>query len=509
MKPKQRQKILPLNFTSRINHYLLSTLLVAVTALLCAPLSNAESYHVVSFILLFLVSIMATFMGIGPILLAATLSSLVWNYFFIPPHFTFQIDKTEDILMFGMFFIIALLNGILTARVRKQEQLAREREERTNALFQLTRGMSKASSIQDIKEVAVREIKTHFLIDPIFILQDGNNVLTSSQCEEHPELDTDKEFEIAQWVFRNGCSAGKGTQYLNQTEYTYHILPGVQLTPGVVAIKARKSFSEKQTAFWETFLVLIANALEREFLGNLAKKASLLDESDRLYKTLFNSISHELRIPVATIMGASDTLMLGNHSGKVCRALVGEIFTASFRLNRIIENLLNMSRLESGRLAVRLDWCDINDLINKVTEDLKEELKPFSFHVTIPETMPLVKIDFGLMEQVLYNLVFNACEHAPAASDIDLITSFAHHNLTIIIRDKGPGFPEEALNNVFRKFFKVNDRKTGGLGLGLSIVKGFVEAHQGTVSVGNGKNGGAEFTITIPVGSHQIENLLT
>jgi two-component system sensor histidine kinase KdpD len=266
----------------------------------------------------------------------------------------------------------------------------------------------------------------------------------------------------------------------------------------VVAVKLEKPFSDDKNAFWDTFLAQVSNALEREFLGELAQKARFLDESDKLYKTLFNSISHEFRIPVATIMGASDTLLTLSHSGNVQSALYNEIFTASVRLNRLIANLLNMSRLESGRLSVRLDWYDINDLVNKLSEDLNDELKPFALLVSVPDDMPLVRIDYGLMEQVLYNLLINACHHAPVASNIRLEINHSEGELDIQIMDRGPGFPEEALNNIFQKFFRVAGSKTGGLGLGLSIVKGFVEAHKGTVTVKNRKDGGAVFTIRVP-----------
>jgi two-component system sensor histidine kinase KdpD len=248
--------------------------------------------------------------------------------------------------------------------------------------------------------------------------------------------------------------------------------------------------------------------LEREFLGELAQKARFLVESDRLYKTLFNSISHEFRIPVATIMGASDSLMNSIHPESVKTALFNEIFTASLRLNRLIENLLNMSRLESGQLSVRLDWYDMNDLVNKVAEDLIEELKAFSLKVSIPDDMPLVKIDFGLLEQILYNLVFNSTQYVPQGSVIELIIHYQNGMLVIHVKDRGPGFPEETIQNLFNKFYRVDGNKTGGLGLGLSIVKGFVEAHNGTVSVRNRKAGGSAFTIHIPSEHPNIQNLI-
>jgi len=312
---------------------------------------------------------------------------------------------------------------------------------------------------------------------------------------------------VAEWVFNHSQKAGKFTETLSHVEYTFYPLPGTRLKAGVVGVKLESLFSGIQKAFWDTFLTQIANALEREFLGELAQKARFLVESDRLYKTLFNSISHELRIPVATIMGASDSLLNSIHPGNVQTALFNEIFTASLRLNRLIENLLNMSRLESGQISVWLDWHDMNDLVNKVAEDLKDELKPFSLVVSIPEDMPLVKIDYGLLEQALYNLIFNASQYAPVASDIELFTHYDHGEVVIQVKDHGPGFPEEAMGNVFKKFFRVDGSKTGGLGLGLSIVKGFVEAHKGTVTFENRKNGGSEFTIRIPSENPEIHNL--
>lgn len=503
-KNKIKQSIFGVHAIS-INHYVLTIIIVCITAFLCIPLSNTESYHVVSYILLFVVSVLATFMGTGPVLLAASFSALVWNFFFIPPHYTFHIDKTEDILMFGMFFIIALVNGVLTTRVRRQEQLAREREERTNALFQLTKELSKAIGINEVLTVAIEDIRVYFSIDSFFILQDGDNILNPTGRLQKEKRLSQKEYELADMVFKNSRKAGKFTDISPEEDYTFYPLPGTRLSSGVIAVNLEKAFSGDKKALWDNFLTQIANALEREFLGELAQKARFLDESDKLYKTLFNSISHELRIPVATILGSADTLLSTQHPENIRSALHEEIFTASLRLNRLIENLLNMSRLESGRISVRLDWYDINDLVNKVSDDLKDDLKNFNFSVSIPDDMPMVKIDFGLMEQVLYNLLFNSCEYSHVSTEINLNIFYEDNELVIQIMDWGPGFPPVALKNVFKKFFRVDGSKTGGLGLGLSIVKGFIDAHKGLITVENRKSGGAKFTIRIPTGDAEID----
>lgn len=490
------------------NPYLLATLSIGITALFCSPLSNTDSYHLVSFILLLVVSVLATILNLGPVLLASTLSALVWNFFFIPPHLTFHIDKTDDMLVFGMFFIIALVNGVLTTRVRRQEKLIREREERTNSLFQLTRQLSKATGMEEVLSIARAEIKSKFGVEAFFILQDGNNNLASlKSLKETIELKLD-EYALAEWTFSNQQKSGAFTSISPQLQYTYFPLPGNRINPGVMAIQSNCAIPIHHQTFWDTFIAQISNALEREFLGEMAQKARLLNESDRLYKTLFNSISHEFRIPVATIMGAADTLLSSANPAPIQRALSDEIFTASLRLNRLIENLLNISRLESGHISVRRDWYEINDLINKVTRDLAEELKPFTLTVSMQEEMPLVKIDYGLMEQVLYNLLYNASQHAPATSEIELGAKYSKGALIIWVKDQGAGFPEESLPKVFNKFFRVDGNKSGGLGLGLSIVKGFVEAHNGTITAENQMAGGARFTISIPSENPQI-NLQT
>ena len=506
-KEKDIKRVRVSNHNSKFYHYVIAIFVIVATAQLCIPLANTKSYLVVSFILLFIVSFLATYMRIGPVLLAATLGALIWNYFFIPPQYTFHIDKTEDILMFGMFFIIALVNGVLTTRVRRQERLAREREERANALFHLTKELSKAFGIQEVLAVAVENIKIYFALEAKFVLQDGDNKLQIFANNGIGGQLTQKENEIAALVFKNSIKAGKFTEISPEEDYTFYPLPGTKISSGILITKHINPITGDYNTFWEIFLTQIANAMEREFLGEMAQKARFLDESDKLYKTLFNSISHELRIPVATILGSADILLTSSHPENIQSDLYKEIFTASLRLNRLIENLLNMSRIESGRISVRLDWCDINDLINKVLEDLKNELNSFNLLVSIQDNMPLVKIDFGLMDQVLYNLLFNSCEYASPSTEIIIKIYYEDSQLLIQILDRGPGFPEESMKNVFKKFNKVDGSKTGGLGLGLSIVKGFVDAHKGCITIENRKSGGAKFTIKIPSGNPLIDNL--
>jgi two-component system sensor histidine kinase KdpD len=313
---------------------------------------------------------------------------------------------------------------------------------------------------------------------------------------------------VAEWTFQHSTKAGKHTDTLPSGDYTFYPLKGNQMNLGVIAIQQANVFTQGEEQFWEAFISQISGKFEREYLRNIAKQAYLLNESDKLYKTLFNSISHELRIPVATIMGASDSLLTSQHPEEIRKELSLEIFKASKRLNRLIENLLNMSRLESGRISPRLDWYDIHDLINKVTENLHDELKPFHLHVVIPDNMPFVKIDFGLMEQVLYNLIYNATQYASNSMSLRVKAFYDNGITTLQVMDRGPGFPKKEISFIFNKFYRLEGSQAGGTGLGLSIVKGFVEALKGTVIVENRKNGGAIFTIKIPTEIPEIDKII-
>jgi two-component system sensor histidine kinase KdpD len=497
-KDRFKEKVSLPSFTSNIRQYLTSSLIVFLTAVACFFLKEFIGYQVVSFALLFVVSTLAFFFGTGPILVSATLSALIWDFFFIPPPYTLHVDKPEDMLMLIMFFIIALLSGVLTSRIRRQEMKIRVREERTNALYQLTRELSTATGIEEVIGIAKKDIKKYFNLSCRILLKNDANQLDPGPLKNADFTISKNDLSVAEWTFQHSAKAGRFTDTLPSSGFTFYPLKGNQMNLGVIAIRQEIIFTQGEEQFWEAFISQISGKFEREYLRNMAKQAFLLNESDKLYKTLFNSISHELRIPVATIMGASDSLLITQHSEDIRKELSSEIFKASKRLNRLIENLLNMSRLESGRITPRLDWCDIHDLINNVTESLQDELKPFNLHVVIPDDMPFVMIDFGLMEQVLYNLIYNATQYASASSNLRVKAFYDNGFMTLQVMDRGPGFPSREISLIFNKFYRVEGSKAGGTGLGLSIAKGFTEAHNGTITVENRINGGAKFTIRIP-----------
>jgi len=358
--------------------------------------------------------------------------------------------------------------------------------------------LNSISGYDDVIKVAVDYINRYFKLECCIVVKNDLNQLEVKQIEDFNIQLSDNEMSIINWVEKNSVKAGKFTNTLPSNELTFYPLIGSNGNLGVIAVKHITVFTHGEEQFWESSLAQITGKYERELLRNATKKTYLLSESEKLYKTLFNSISHELRIPIATIMGSSEALLEQNLSVPIQRELYTEINTASVRLNRLVENLLNMSRLESGRITPHPNWCDMQDLANSVSESLKHELESFKLNVIIPNDMPLIFVDFGLMEQVLHNLILNATQNAPAGSLIQLKAAMDDSTLTIRVIDQGPGFPESELSAVFDKFYRGKSAKAGGTGLGLSIVKGFVEAHQGTVSASNGEKGGAIFTIKVP-----------
>ncbi len=495
------------SFSSGYKQYLTVGIFVILFSIGCYSVKDHIGYQTVSFALLFLVSVLAIFYGTGPILLAAVLSAFIWDLLFIPPQFTLNIDKPIDVLMLIMFFIIALLNGILTSRVRRQELKIRVREERTNALYQLTKDLTVISGLDEVTKVASNYIQKYFKLDCSIFIKDVSGKLEFQPKHNSVNYFSENDRSIANWVFKNSSKAGKNTDTLPSSDYTFFPLMGNNSTIGVIAFKQYRSFTFGEEQFWEACLSQITGKYEREMLREAAKKTYIISESEKLYKILFNSLSHELRIPVATILGASDTLLAHEYSEDIRKKLYGEINTASIRLNRLIENLLNMSRLESGLISPRPDWCDVHDLINRVADSLQNELIPFKLSVIIPSNMPMVNIDFGLMEQVLHNLILNATQHSPAGSRIRVKFFFDNGLLTVQVMDRGTGFSLTDIPSVFNKFYRGSEAKAGGTGLGLSIVKGFVEAHKGSVVVENRQNGGAMFTIKIPVEISDINTL--
>ena len=321
-----------------------------------------------------------------------------------------------------MFFLVAAVTGTLSARVRAREKAVRQREMRSSALFALTKDLSSAHSQDEVMKAAVENIQKFFDADVAIFISDTDGEITPkphTSSSWHPD---EKECSVAAWTYWNEKKAGKYTDTLPFSQATYYSMSGPRYPLGVIGVRLRRDekLSLDHQTLLENFIAQIASAIERELLNEVTKKSVVVAESERLYKTLFNSISHELRTPIAAIMGASENLTRLGLSTPTAKDLSGEIHVAAERLNRLVANLLDMTRIESGMIRPKMDWCDIHDLINVTLKGLEKELSTHPTTVHLPEEIPLLKLDFGLMEQVLTNLIYNATFHTPEGTAVEI-----------------------------------------------------------------------------------------
>jgi two-component system sensor histidine kinase KdpD len=488
---------------SSVRHYVVSCCAVLGATIACYLSSRFIDYRSVGMFLLFIITVLSLFFGRGPLFAAALLSAVSWDFLFIPPVFTFSILHSSDVMMVLLFFMVALASGILTSRVRIKETVVRRREFQTSNLYSFVNKLAAAEGINDIAGAGVQNLESVFRMQVALFLPDGGGGIGTAI---HPSSTfnpgTEKELSVAEWVFANKKPAGHGTSTLPFSAAVYYPLVIHDHCIGVAGLVPpdKSIMTSENEALLMMFLHQWAFALDRAHLRVEAEKTQLLKESERLNKTLLSSISHELRTPLATITGASTSLMdpgvVGNKNAQ--GILAAEIRTASMRLNRLVENLLDMTRIESGGLHVLKDWCDIRDLVNAVVTDLHEELSQHTVIVSVGDDVPLVKLDGVLVEQAISNIVLNAAQYTPAGTKISIKAGFESGSVVITVDDEGPGIHEQALDKVFEKFYRAPGSKAGGTGLGLSIVKGFVAAHEGSVEVRNRPGGGATFEIRLP-----------
>lgn len=479
----------------KLVNYIIALTSISLISLLCLQIQYIIGYQSVALILLLTLTILPLFLGFGPVMLAASMSALLWNFLFIPPKFTLYIEELEDFLMFIMYFIIAITTGVLTTRIREHENLVIQREKKTSALYALTKELSASNSLESVIEASIRHLKSFFNSDILFIKLDKERDNLSS-------IDLKEEYlEIINSFFEGKIKTNKYTYKSKQEEINFYPIFTTRKILGVIGIKTKDKINLEQETLLENFIYQIASALEREFLNDRAKESMILTESDRLYKTLFNSISHELRTPIATIMGATSSLLDEKTSSipEIRKELTQEIYLAGERLNRLVGNLLDMSRLESGKLQLNLDWHDINDLISKVLSELRKKSSKHLIKLELGDDLPLIKFDFVLLEQAIFNILINSLHYTSEGSIIKIKTYSSNKYLIIEILDNGSGLPNDLVDKIFEKFYRLPGTKTGGTGLGLSIAKGFVEAHKGIIKAENLENQGLKFMISLPI----------
>jgi two-component system sensor histidine kinase KdpD len=454
-----------------------------------APLIGPRS---MGLIFLMIIAGLAMFLNRGPVYFAAALSALVWDFLFLPPRQTFFIGSLEDAMMFAMYFVLALAMGHLISRIRAKERVDRRREERATVMYMLTLELGDASTWDEIEQATVNNVERAFNAEAALLLPDTGGIL--------PQVLPEKEFSAASWAFEHGQPTGRFTDTLPMTDATYLPLRTTGQALAVLRLRWRQNSppTMEQRGMLDGFQRHIALVVDRQRLRDAKAKTEILAQSERLSQALLNAVSHELRTPIAAIQTAASGLQ-ENLEPSAQRALTDEIRQATERLNRLVANLLDMARLESGHLRLRLDWCDLSDLVNAALKRVQDDLVNHKVTVNLPSVLPLVRADFRLIEQALVDLLLNAATHTPAGTLVEVGVAAVDQEVVISVADRGPGLPVDAIPRIFDKFYRTPGASAGGTGLGLSIVKGFVEAHGGHVQAANRPAGGAMFTVTLPL----------
>ncbi len=491
---------------------LLSVLLVTLLSKILEP-----AFDLVNIALLYLLPVLisAARWGRGPSLLASFVGVLAFDFFFVPPVLSFTVSDVRHVVAFAVFLLVALVTGTLATRLRNQAEQARQRERRTAALYGLSREIAAEADLQKVLRRVVETVAeamgkevTIFMPDP------ASRTLTeiASTTSSSTPLD-DKERGVAQWVLEQGQWAGKGTDTLSGTDDFFvpikidgNRLAVLLLRPGA----GDGPISEDQRQLLEALANLAAVAITRIKLAKEAERAQWLAESERLHTALLNSISHDLRTPLASILGAVTSLLTEDdvYTPETKAALLQAIKEEAQRMNRFVGNLLDMARLESGILTLRKDWYDIHEIIGVALREMNEVLHQQNVRLDLPPDLPLVQADFILTEQVLINLLENAAKYSPSGSDILVSARRKGDELSVSVADRGPEIPAEVRDRIFEKFYRIDASKhVSGTGLGLSICKGIIEAHGGKAGVEPRDGGGNLFIFSLPIGEPPSDTL--
>jgi two-component system, OmpR family, sensor histidine kinase KdpD len=452
---------------------------------------------------LFSVILLAMLVPRGPTLFAATLTALLWDYFFTEPHYSFRILNPTDAMMFATYFIIALAMGHLAARLRAQQAAERRREQHATAMYLLTRELAQATDFADLLAVVMREAGKAAEAEVALSLPNEDHEGSLTPYFASTWNMSEKEQSVASWAFRRRQPAGRGTDALPSAEGVHLPLLAGERSVGVLSLRFRSgaSLAANQRDLLDAFVRQIALVIDRQRLRDAEQRAKMVEESERLSTTLLNSISHEIRTPIAAINSAAGTLYAARTRGRteVPWGMVDEIQEATRRLNRLVGNLLNMTRLESGHVKPNLDWCDVSDLVHVTVKEIERDLAQHKLTIDLAPGLPLVRMDFVLMQQVLTNLLLNAAIHTPPGTDVQVSARAQDESLLLTVADQGPGLPPDALPLIFDKFYRAPAAPAGGTGLGLAIVKGFVQAQGGNVQARHLPPGGVAFHIQLPL----------
>lgn len=451
--------------------------------------------------------------GRGPGALSALLGVGVFDFFFVPPYWTLAVSDTQYLVTFTIMLVVGLVIGTLTARIREQVQAARRREQETGALYALGRDLGSTRGVEEICDQAARHIGEAFGVPVCVLVPAAGETLRPVGHQAAAFHSGEEERAVADWVFRHRAPAGWGTDTLQGAAALYLPLAAAEQVLGVLALNRQPEaggIPPGKRPLLEAFSNQLALALQREHHAREAEQHKLRVEAEQLQSALLGAVSHDLRTPLASITGSASALL---HSGREMepgtrRDLTQAIFDEAGRLGRLVSNLLDMGRLGSGTLQLRLEPQPLDEIAGAAIQEMGGRLENHPLEIDFPDTLPLINADGVLVQRVFVNLLENAVRYTPAGTPL-LVAARAEAGLARVqVADRGPGLEPGEEERIFEKFRRGGAARDGrGSGLGLAICRGIVEAHGGGIVARRREGGGAEFEFTLPlVGESLLED---
>jgi len=479
---------------------------VAAATLIGWPLYHMTGLSNANVLMIYLLAVLwvATHHSKQAAVLASVLGVLAFDFCFVPPYYTFTVEDRQYVITFAIMLVAALVISTLTNQVRAQGEAARDRERRTAASLALSRQLAAVRTKQEIADATVRQVQDVVGSRAMVLVPDDQKHLISA-ADTDPRVSLDeKELTVAQWVYEHDEPAGKGTDTLPASIGTYLPMKTSRNTVGVLGVVLNEDgsqWSAEQRQLTEAFASQAAIALERAALAEETRQAWERVEAEFLRNTLLSGVSHELRTPLAAITGAVTTVIEhgSSISPEVQREMLDTILGESEHMDRLINNLLDMTRLESGGLVLKKEWNTLGEIVGAVLHRLDRRLQGRQVVIRIPPDLPMVQLDATAIDQVLTNLLDNAIEYTPKDTPIEISASVYDDKVFVEVADKGPGLPAGAERRVFDKFFRAHRNQGGrGVGLGLAICRSIIELHGGEITASNRPGGGALFRFSLP-----------
>lgn len=482
---------------------------VAIAVLVGVGLEQVTRLPNLSMVFLLTVLLCGMRFGMVSAIAASILSFLAYNFFFIDPRYTFTIAEPYELLSLFIFLAVAFVTGSLAGRLSEQATATRERAEATQALFDFSRKLSSVPKLDDVLWLLASQAAAVAKGNSVVLLDRGAGLAIQYGWPPDDQLGT-SDWAAARWAHEKQEPAGRGTDTLPSARYHFRPMQGAKGSIGAVGIDAGDSddaLSDAVTATIQSFIEQAAVAIERIALVEQATKAETAAEGERLRAALLSSISHDLRTPLASIVGSVTSLRtLGDRMSKSDRAeLLATIEEEAGRLSRFVSNLLDMTRLEAGAIDIRRDWVDVTDVVASAADRARKSFPKRKIQLAVPAKLPLIRGDAALLEQVLFNLLDNAHKYSGQESITHLDARQDGDRLVLTVTDSGIGIPREALEKVFDKFYRVagSDGRAPGTGLGLSICAGIIAGMQGTIEAESPvtPQGGNRIRISLPAPS--------